>query len=87
MLRQLKGIRDCIVLALDHAGTPALAAYVRVVEGLALTADEVLAFGAQSLAAYMVPSAVTFMDEFPLTGARGFGFGARMHARRTRTIH
>ncbi|MGV9743694.1 amino acid adenylation domain-containing protein [Rhodococcus zopfii] len=56
-------------VTVPHAATGTVVSYVVPVAGAALEPAEVSGHVAQSLPAYMVPSAITVVDEFPLTGA------------------
>ena len=56
-------------VSVPHAATGAVVAYVVPAPGHAIVAADVTAHAARALPDYMVPSAITVVDAFPLTGA------------------
>ncbi|MFZ2530050.1 MAG: amino acid adenylation domain-containing protein [Rhodococcus sp. (in: high G+C Gram-positive bacteria)] len=56
-------------VTVPHPATGTVVSYVVPVAGVALEPAEVAGHLAHSLPAYMVPSAITIVDEFPRTGA------------------
>ncbi|HEU4557489.1 MAG TPA: amino acid adenylation domain-containing protein [Longimicrobium sp.] len=61
------GVRDAFVMVREDAGVERLVAYVLAGEGAALDADGLRQHLKQHLPEYMVPAAVTVVDELPLT--------------------
>ncbi|GCE45203.1 non-ribosomal peptide synthase protein (TIGR01720 family)/amino acid adenylation domain-containing protein [Thermosporothrix hazakensis] len=67
ILHQHPAVREGVVLAReDHPGTKRLVAYLSCHAGKKPMTDDIRLFAAQRLPEYMVPSAVIFLDEFPL---------------------
>ncbi|HEU5110964.1 MAG TPA: amino acid adenylation domain-containing protein, partial [Micromonosporaceae bacterium] len=68
-LRQHPGVRDAVVLAReDRAGERKLVAYVVAEDGAGRpTVPELRGYAAETLADYMVPNYVAFVDAFPAT--------------------
>ncbi|WP_438025454.1 amino acid adenylation domain-containing protein [Sorangium sp. So ce233] len=66
-LRAHPGVRDAVVVALEDAGIPRLAAYAVPEQGAALTADGLRSFLRERLPEPMVPSAYVWLDALPLT--------------------
>ena len=67
VLSQHKLVREAVVLTRKDQGDKHLAAYVLPRAGTRPTSDELRTFLGRKLPAYMVPSAVTILDQLPLS--------------------
>ncbi|MEV6391617.1 amino acid adenylation domain-containing protein [Nocardia xishanensis] len=62
------GVVHCVVIVTEHSSLgPILAGYVVPAQGIELDLDQVRAFVGARLPEYMVPAALTVIDEVPLT--------------------